>query len=175
MYEVDERDRVIEIDVFPQSSIGAPLPCVLADEGKVVLAYYVEESYSEWEGSTPRIVTHSNVDELIAIVTFEYTAYFFGPPNDEAFLGHPLANRGLHSYSVSRVEHSSWIRKLERMNSVHPRHRPERFWQLQHLVFAFHDSIFECVCRSFEISRLRGSIRDALPQMMQLLELDRLI
>jgi hypothetical protein len=32
MYRVDERDRVTELRDFPQSSVGAPIPLVLADE-----------------------------------------------------------------------------------------------------------------------------------------------
>lgn len=68
----------------------------------------------------------------------------FGPPNDEAFAGHPLADRGLNPYSVAEVQRSSWIRGLERMNSVHARHSRERFLEhKRHFVFAFHDSTFK--------------------------------
>jgi hypothetical protein len=113
------------------------------------------------------------VDEPIAIVCFHgCRAHIFGPPNDEAFYGHPLASRGLRPYSVYRVEHSSWIRKLERMNSVHPNHRPEVFWNCQHLIFAFHDSTFECVCDRFDVSHTRRSMQDAIPQTVKLLEWD---
>lgn len=44
MYAVDERDRVIELKDVPQSSVGAPLPVVLSDEFKILLAYIAEES-----------------------------------------------------------------------------------------------------------------------------------
>ena len=57
----------------------------------------------------------------------------FGPPNDEAFSGHPLASRGLHPYGAFKIENSSWIRHLEKMNSVHPNHHPERYFKLQHV------------------------------------------
>src|SRR5262249_48789134 len=43
MYDVDERDEVVALEGVPQSSAGAPIPVVLADEHRVVLAYYVEE------------------------------------------------------------------------------------------------------------------------------------
>ena len=86
----------------------------------------------------------------------------FGPPNDETFSGHPLADRGLHPYAVFEVRDSSWIRKLERMNSVHHRHNRERFLEgLRHFVFAFHDSTFECVAHGFEVEVFRGSSRRA--------------
>jgi len=174
MYEVDDLDSVVELDNLPQSSVGAPLPCVLADEHRVILAYYVEEALPGWDGSTVRIVGPSMVDEPIAIVRFKgCRAHMFGPPNDEAFAGHPLATRGLRPYAVFRIDRSSWMRKLERMNSVHPGHRPDNFWKRQHLVFAFHDSTFECVCEGFEITQARGSMQDAFPQMVKLLEWER--
>jgi hypothetical protein len=42
MYEVDHQDRVVEIHDAPQSSVGAPIPILLADERAVVLAYCIE-------------------------------------------------------------------------------------------------------------------------------------
>jgi hypothetical protein len=170
MYEVDKRDRVIELRDVPQSSPGAPIPLVLGDEHTVVLAYYMQELARDWDGSTVRVVGPESAEEPIAIVRFNgCQAHMFGPPNDEAFRGHPLAGKGLHPYGVFLVEESSWIRKLERMNSVHRYHDPDRFWSLQHLIFSFHDSVFECVCRGFEAITTRGSILDAVPEMVALL------
>jgi hypothetical protein len=170
MYEVDERDRVVELKDVPQSSIGAPIPRLVAHESRVVLAYYLEERDEGWDGSTVRIVSEDSEGEAIGIVRFNgCLVHMFGPPNDEAFRGHPLANRGLHPYAAFRIEDSSWIRRLERMNSVHSQHRPERFWKLQHIVFAFHDSTFECLCRGFDIRTTRGSIVGVMPEMIRLL------
>jgi hypothetical protein len=170
MYEVDHRDRVVLLEGLPQSCIGAPIPLVLADEHAVVLAYYLEERSDEWDGSTVRMLDPIASDQPIAIVRFDHCmAHMFGPPNDEAFEGHPLAARGLEPYDAFRIDDSSWIRRLERMNSVHQYHDPKRFWELQHLVFAFHDSTFECVCKSFEIRTTRGALDDAIPEMTKLL------
>jgi hypothetical protein len=82
----------------------------------------------------------------------------FGPPNDEAFAGHPLSVRGLTPYGVFEVKNSSWVRRLERMNSVHPRHKPERFARLKHFIFTFHDTTFECIAEGFECTRHEGSV-----------------
>jgi len=38
MYEVDENDRVVTLEGIPQSSAGAPLPLILANEQRVVIA-----------------------------------------------------------------------------------------------------------------------------------------
>ena len=99
--------------------IGAPEPFVIADENFVVLAYYMEDHSHPWNG-TPRIISPIDSNEPIAIVRFDAHNHMFGPPNDEAFSGHPLARRGLTPYGAFQIEHSSWIRQLERMNSVHP-------------------------------------------------------
>ena len=40
---------------------------------------------------------------------------------------------------MSEIRESSWIRRLERMNAVHPYHKPEHFVDYRHFVFAFHD------------------------------------
>jgi hypothetical protein len=171
MYEVDERDRVVELESVPQSSVGAPMPCVLADEHRVVLAYCVQERLPGWDRKTVRIGGPAGGDEDVALVRFNScSVHMFGPPNDEAFEGHPLASRGLGPYRAFRVESSSWIRQLERMNSVHRHHRPEIFRALQHLVFAFHDSTFECVCRSFDVTVAQGSISAVIPEIVKLLE-----
>ncbi len=154
MYEVDDRDVVVPLEGVPRSSVGAPEPLLIADESCVVLAYYLEDNSCPWT-RIPRIISPIDSDEPLAIVRFDGHKHMFGPPNDEAFSGHPLASRGRKPYGAFRIEDSSWIRKLERMNSVHPSHCPEKNWRLQHLAFTFHDSTFECVCRGFDVRHLR--------------------
>lgn len=169
MYQVDDLDRVVALEGFPQSSVGAPCPMVLSDEFSTVIAFYIEEPDPNWDGTSVRVVGPDSNDERIAIVSFDSSAYFFGPPNDEAFDGHPLASRGLGPYSAVLVERSSWVRGLERMNSVHPQHRPENFDDLKHFILSFHDSVFECVARSYRVELCVGSINSALPRMAELL------
>jgi hypothetical protein len=161
---------VQELAGVPQSSVGAPNPLVLSDGHRTVLAYYLEDMPPDWDGQSVRVVGPQDDFEPMAIVRFAPCyAHMFGPPNDEAFSGHPLAARGLLPYGAFEVRHSSWIRRLERMNSVHPHHRAESFAKLRHLVFAFHDSTFECVCDGFDVRIERGSIGAAAPGMLKLL------
>lgn len=166
MYDVDDKDRVVQLETAPQCAVGAPLPLVLADEGHVLLAYIVAEPDPDWDGRTVKSVTPESPGKAIAIVAFQKAySHMFGPPNDEAFSGHPLAGRGLERYSVAEVEQSSWIRRLAAMNAVHPYHKSELFADYRHFIFAFHDSTFECVAGNFTVTLLRGSMRDALQQM----------
>ena len=171
MYEVDSFDAVVELRDAPQPDIGAPLPTLLCDEHHVVLAYLVFEPDPAWDGSYATVVTPDSEGMAVACVRFKWPrAHMFGPPNDEAFEGHPLACRGLHPYAVFEVHNSSWIRKLEQMNSVHPYHNREQFLErLRHFVFAFHDSTFECIAVGFEVEILRGSMKSTLSHMMTFL------
>jgi hypothetical protein len=147
MYEVDSNDRVVELKNVPQPSVGAPNPVVLASEYEVLLAYYLQHTPEGWDGKTPRSVGLDSKDEPVALIKLRQCyAHIFGPPNDEAFHGHPLYKRGLRPYAVFEVENSSWLRSLEKMNSVHPYHNREGFLRdKKHFVFAFHDSTFECI------------------------------
>jgi hypothetical protein len=138
MYDVDERDRVERLRGFPQCDVGAPMPCVVANEHSLKVAYVGREQNAPGE-----------VHIVVATFLRPYT-HMFGPPNDEAMEGHPLADRGLEFYDAFRVVGSSWIRRLERMNSVHERHNPEKFDRLSHYILTFHDSTFECVAEDYE-------------------------
>ena len=170
VYAVDERDRVVPLDDLPQSSVGAPCPLVMQDEHAVVVAYYLDAPPPGWTGETVRIVDPEVSDEPAALVIFRRVcASMFGPPNDEAFRGHPLAARGLRPYSAARIEDSSWIRILERINSVHPYHRPERYAKLRHFVLAFHDSTFECVAGGYDLVLATGPLDGLTGQMLALL------
>ena len=155
MYTVDNQDTVTKLCNLPQSSVGAPIPVVLASEQDVLLAYYMEEE--------------SEDREAFAIIRFERCiAHMFGPPNDEAFRGHPLATRGLTPYSFFEIQHSSWIRTLEEMIRVHPYHDSERFLEDKvHFIASFHDSTFECVAKGYSYEIVRGSMEDAIRIMAE--------
>jgi hypothetical protein len=141
MYTIDERDRVVQISEFPQCDAGAPMPVVMCNDYRLVLSYYVH-----WKLADPG-------KEPVAVVKFaNYYAVMFGPPNDEAFHGHPLAQRGLQPYGAYRVSYSSWIRTLERMNAIHPMHDPKRFEKFTHYILGFHDSTFECIAEGYTVA-----------------------
>jgi hypothetical protein len=164
MYAVDRKDKVVEITSVPQSSPGAPLPVVVSSEYQTVLGYLTHDEVN-WDNPRPEDFQRT---ERVAIVTFKHCSiYMFGYPNDEVFKSHPLAEGGLGPYRTYEIENSSWIRQLERMNSIHRYHRPERFWERHHYVFAFHDSTFECVAKGFEVEEISGSIHSVIPMMAE--------
>lgn len=167
MYPVDSRDRVNPIDGVPQSSVGAPCPMVVAGEHHLCLAFILYEPPTDWDGGSVRAVDEQSPRESIALVKFDRAlAHILGPPNDEAFTGHPLAARGLQPYGVFEVLEGSWIRALQAMNSVHPYYRPEHFEGYRHFVFSFHDTTFECVAEGFSLAVHRGSVVEILRQSL---------
>ena len=158
MYSVDELDAVVELEDIPSPSAGAPCPMILCGEHFLHLAYFVQRNLDGWDG-IPRVVDEESEGGECALVKFrQMKAHMFGPPNDEAFHGHPLADRGLKSYAIFEVKNSSWIRGLERMNRVHHCHKPEHFSRFLHFIFAFHDSTFECVTEGFDWTTHAGNV-----------------
>lgn len=61
-------------------------------------------------------------------------------------------------YAAWEVRNSSWIRTLERMNSVHPYHSSGLFNDFRHFIFAFHDTTFECIAWRYKSQVERGSV-----------------
>ena len=170
MYTVDDRDTVIALDGVPQSDVGTPLPAVVSDEHHLFLVYLLSEPDPNWDGTYVSVVGPDSQNMSVAIVRFVHAyAHMFGPPNDEAFGGHPLASRGVEPYGAYEVRLSSWIRALERMNSVHPYHQTSMFDDLRHFIFMFHDSTFECVAKDFQVETRRGSMQEAITHVATML------
>ncbi len=171
MYVIDSADRVVEVGDLPQCDVGAPLPAVIATEHKTFLVYYLSDPPEDWDGTSVQVVSTSSEGLPVAVISLKFChAHMFGPPNDEAFDGHPLAARGLAPYGVFEVLNSSWIRSLEQMNSVHPHHNPARFVQYRHLIFAFHDSTFECIAEGFDCNLQTGSVLSCLEELTRNIE-----
>lgn len=170
MYTVDERDEVIELTDIPQSETGAPLPWVFADEDAGAVAFYVQNSPPVWDGTSVELITQHPAEPWVIVVFDPCYALMLGPPNDEAFSGHPLAHRGLQPYGAYFVRRSSWLRQLERMNALHSQHSPERFLRgKHHFILSFHDSTFECIARGYRVVRGADPLAHAVAEMESLL------
>ena len=157
-------EALLLIDV-PQSSSGAPLPHVFADEGRLLIAYIVNTPDPLFDGTNPRSISSATDDQSIAILTADpYRVFQFGPPNDEAISGHRLYGLGLQPYSAFEVLNSSWIASQEKANRVHSRHMPELFSGYRHFILTFHDSTLEFIARSFSVSLQQGAV---LPTLMR--------
>jgi hypothetical protein len=110
VYEVDDRDTVVELRDAPGPDVGAPLPHLVCDEHHLLLAYIVSEPDPDRDGSYATVVEPDSEGFPVAIVRFERPyARMFGPPNDEAFGGHPQQSGGApqsRSSIVGSIPHS---------------------------------------------------------------------
>jgi len=162
------KDKVVEITDAPQSSVGAPIPIVMSDESDLYVAYYLQNAPEGWDGTTVKLMSIDSEGEPIAIVKFpSFLVYQFGPPNDEAFSGHPLYKKGLRPYGVFEIKASSWVDYFEKMNSVHPSHKKELFQKYRHFVFSFHDTTLEIISDKFEFDIITGSLKSAAKQIQE--------
>ncbi|HEV3048917.1 MAG TPA: hypothetical protein VGX50_01330, partial [Longimicrobium sp.] len=93
-YTPDARDRVVPLADVPRCDEGAALPVVLASDFRLLLIYLTQEKPADWDGSSIVIVSADSEAMPVAVVEFQRPyAHLFGPPNDEAIIGHPLTGR----------------------------------------------------------------------------------
>jgi hypothetical protein len=154
MYQVDDGDKVIPCPDAPEP--GVPAEIVVVAGNRVLML-----SYDSGPSGMNRV-----------LVAFEHAgAHYLGSPNDETLGGHPLRTRGLGYYGVFEVQNSSWIRSLERMNRVHPRHDPGRYQTLRHFIVTFQDKTFECVAEKMsvvtQIANTQANTQNLLLAMIQ--------
>lgn len=95
-------------------------------------------------------------ENMIAVVSIPTCLQVIcGHPNDEVLSGHRLYGKGLTFYSVHRVENSSRLVEMERLNSVHPGHNAAEYFNgKEHWVFTFQDATVEIIALSSSGSAL---------------------
>ncbi len=165
MYKVGRRDRVAKLSDLPPPNVGAPIPAVVATEHKLDVIYFVQESVFKKGGYSHdevRVMNPKSEGSLVARVSLHWPmAHMFGLPCENTIEAHPLASRGLHPCATWEVTNSSWIRDLARVLAAYEHADPSGLDSYRHLIFAFHDSTFECVARSYDIKLTRDSIVSA--------------
>jgi hypothetical protein len=140
---------------------GAPLPHLLKNEHRTFLTFLLPERRSD-----PEVI--EDPSESIAVVEFQRCiSAKLGSPNDEVTHGHPLYGRGFEAYLPLRVENSPWIKELEAVNSVHEFYKAEQWRTLQHFIFGFHDSTFECIAESFKLEMRRSALPQTLRELCE--------
>jgi hypothetical protein len=155
---------------FPfQWDSGVPMPHLMANEHRVLLAFLLSQADPNWEGGYVKSARPSDeAPKPLALVVFERcTSTRLGDPNDEVLDGHPLDGKGLEPYTAQRVINSRWLKEIELINRLHHMYRPESWRDLYHYIFWFHDSTFECIARSYAVETHRTSMRALLGIMVE--------
>ena len=149
--------HAVPIDFPLRWNAGAPLPHLIQNDLRVYLTFFLRDA------SPKSMDSDSSRKQTLGIVEFKRCmATRMGTPNDEVFHGHPLSGKGLEAYKAQQVINSEWIKSLQAINGVHNDYNPDFWRRLQHYVFWFHDSSFECVAESFDVWTSENSIRKQL-------------
>jgi hypothetical protein len=149
-----DEPHAVPIEFPVQWNTGAPVPYLLKNDYRTFLVFFLPD-VDQW--SWP---------ERLAIVEFKHCiSTKMGTPNDEVFGGHPLSGKGLRGYTPLRVKNSLWIKELEAINSIHSCYSPESWRNLNHYIFGFHDSTFECVAESFAVEARTAPVPEVLAEI----------
>jgi len=148
---------------------GAPMPHLMVNDHNALLAFLLSEPNPAWDGTYLTLKSPKNIaPEPLALVEFERCLIAkLGGPNDEVFEGHPLFGRGGDAYAAQRVVNSRWIQQLQAINSVHSQYDPKYWVGLNHYVFWFHDSTFECIAKKYTVTTYRITFREMLDIMVE--------
>ena len=147
---------------------GAPIPHVISSGHKAFLIYYTGEIDPEWDSTYVKIIDPAK-EELLPLAVVEFIhcyAYKFGGANDEVIHGHPLWGKGLKPYGAHIIRNSEWIKKEEKINSVHRYYRAERWEKINHCLLLFHDEMFECLAEGFKIETVRDTFKHVLEKSL---------
>ena len=148
---------------------GAPLPLLIADGHNTFLIFYVRRHDPNWDGTyiTVQDSTNSNADPMALVEFSRCMSVKFGVPNEEVFHGHPLHGKGLKSYTAQIVRNSKWLVELEDINKVHTQYNPDRWRNLKHFVFWFHDDTFECIAKDYKVEIYNETLASILSRVHQ--------
>ncbi len=149
-------EHVTPIDLGVTWEPNVPDPILLQSESTAYLALYPWQAAERWT-------------RTVVIEWQGCRGAVLGDPNDEAFYGHRLYDKGLQDVLwAGEVHNSVWIATVERVNSVHPRHDPERFANLRHFILRFKDSTFECITEGYRARK----VAEPMDQVVQQLALE---
>lgn len=142
--------ELIEIKGLFEMDFGSPSPTILSNDHELFLAFYADDK----NPSTIPKESNTVYDTGIFAVKFKMCLkYTFGMPGSEAIEGHPYRKLGLRSYSFYELKGSDLIQSLQNIDKIHPRYDPLKWKTYKHYILTFHDNMFECVAKDFEIRK----------------------
>jgi hypothetical protein len=137
-------DRIIDLELGIQPEAAFSGAVVIQTESSTVLTFNAMRPTDEMSPYGGPYMTNAGT----AIFRFKRClATRFGYPNDEARGGIPRLKDTV--YGIYEVENSSWIRDTARDNRYRFPSTSDNYIA-RHLIFAFHDSTFECLTDDFE-------------------------
>ena len=81
----------------------------------------------------------------------------YGHPNDEAYPGRPLYDKGLSEIGIAEVEGSDWLRDVIKINMRVFPNSETIFNDVRHHVFPFKETTLEVLWREFEFEVVQAT------------------
>lgn len=91
--------------------------------------------------------------EDVKLIFENYLILKCGYPNEEIYIHYDYYTQGsMKKHCLYEIQESEWIKELNEMNKVHPRHADEVSKSEKHFIILFEDEVFECIAVSFKVS-----------------------
>lgn len=147
--------ELFEIKGLFEMDFGSPSPVILSNDNELFVSFYADKN----DGLDTPIERNTIYDTGIIVLKFkDFLKYTFGLPSNETIQGHPYYKLGMRACALYELKQSDLICHLQNIEKVHPYYNPEKWNEYKHYVLTFHDNMFECVAKGFEISEENKSI-----------------
>jgi len=138
----------VHLTDFGDMDLGAPAPLLLLGEHRAALSYYLNDTPGDWDGTTVHM-RDAQIDVApMALVEFDRVAEARSF-RTTSHHGHPDLPGVFES--VVEVLRSDWAKQAGE--------------DYRHLVFAFHDTVVEVLCRSYKVFFFKSSSVGLMPRM----------
>jgi len=77
--------------------------------------------------------------------------HIFGVPGNETLSGHPYYTLGVRSFIFYELIGSDLIAQLKEVAKIHLHYNQNKYNEFRHFIITFHDNMFECIAKEFEI------------------------
>ena len=156
--------KLIEIKGLFEMDYGSPSPTIVSNDNELFVAFYADKV------NTSPIPQERNIIYDIGIFALKfkhYLKYTFGQPGNETIQGHPYSKLGMESYSFYELENSDFIKSLQNIDKLHPSYNSEKWKAYKHFILTFHDNMFECIAKGFEIREENTSLYNQATTMLK--------
>lgn len=146
--------KLVEIKGLFEMDYGAPSPMVISNDSELFVSFYANKT----SGQIPQ---ERNIvyDTGIVVLKFKtFLKFNFGMPGTETIHGHPYHKLGLRSCSFYEMLDSDLMKELQKIDQVHPYYNSEKWKDFKHYILTFHDNMFECIAKEFEVNETNESV-----------------
>lgn len=147
--------ELIEIKGLFEMDFGAPSPTILSNDNDLFITFYVNRVN---KSAVPKQLNTVYDTGIVTLKFNVYLKYTFGLPSNETIQGHPYNKLGMKSFSFYELRNSDFITSLQEIEKVHLYYNPEKWKTYKHYILTFHDNMFECIARDFEIREENTSL-----------------